>query len=72
MNLEADIAWIQKEISKLKDPDLIDVLKRLLKYRKKKVSDEGLDVFLERAYKDLEEGNTKPHAEIKKKYDKWL
>ena len=72
MNLQADITWLQNEIAKIKDPDLIEVFKRLLKYSEKKVSDETLEIFLENAFKDLEENRTRPHSEIRKKYDKWL
>lgn len=72
MNIQADISWIQKEIAKINDPDLINVFKSLLKYREKKTTDETLDMFLERSFKDLDEGRTTPHNEVRKKYDKWL
>lgn len=72
MNLQADITWLQNEIAKIKDPDLIEVFKRLLKYSEKKVSDEMLEIFLENAFKDSEENRTRPHSDIRKKYDKWL
>ncbi|MFN2430217.1 MAG: hypothetical protein ABR574_09390 [Cryomorphaceae bacterium] len=72
MNLDADITWIQNEIAKIKDPDLIDVFKSLLKYREKKTNDETLDMYLERSFKDIDEDRTSPHSEVRKKYDKWL
>lgn len=72
MNLDADISWIQKEIAKINDPDLINVFKSLLKYREKKTTDETLDLYLERSFKDLDEGRTSPHSEVRKKYVKWL
>ena len=37
MNLQADISWIQAELSKVRDPELITAFKSLLKYRKKQV-----------------------------------
>lgn len=72
MNLEADITWIQNEIAKIKDPDLINVFKSLLQYRDKKASDDALDLLLTKSQKDKEEGRTKPHAEVSRKYGKWL
>jgi len=35
MSFQADIIWIQNEITKVKDPDLLEVFKRLLLMRKK-------------------------------------
>lgn len=35
MDIQAEIKWIQNELNKVKDPDLIEVFKRLLKFRKK-------------------------------------
>jgi hypothetical protein len=71
MNLDADIAWIQNEIAKIKDPELIQFFKSLLHYRDKKASAE-LDFLLDKSLHELEEGKTKPHDEVKRKYDKWL
>ncbi len=72
MNLDADITWIQNEIAKIKDPDLIHVFKSLLLYREKKASAEALDLLLNKSLNDLQEGRTKPHDEVKSKYDQWL
>jgi len=35
MDVQADIKWIQSELNKVNDPDLIEAFKRLLKFRKK-------------------------------------
>lgn len=35
MNIQSDIKWIQNELNKVNDPDLIEAFKRLLKFRKK-------------------------------------
>ena len=74
MNLKADIKWIQAELMKVKDPELITVFKSLLKYREKKVAEEktAFDLSFERALLDKQEGRTKPHEEVRKKYEKWL
>jgi hypothetical protein len=72
MNLDADITWIQNEIAKIKDPDLINLFKSLLKYRDKKTAEDALDLLLISAFKDKAEGRTKTHTEIRRKYGKWL
>ncbi len=72
MNLDADITWIQNEIAKIKDPDLIRVFKSLLQYREKKASADALDLLLDKSFNDLKEGRTKPHDQVKGKYDQWL
>lgn len=72
MNLDADITWIQNEIAKIKDPDLIRVFKNLLRYSEKKAADDSLDLLLERSLNDLKDRKTKPHHEVKGKYKKWL
>ena len=38
MDTQADIKWIQRELSKARDPDLIAVSKRLLQFRKKNIA----------------------------------
>lgn len=35
MDIQADIKWIQNELNKVRDPDLIEVFKRLLQFRRK-------------------------------------
>ena len=35
MDIQSDIKWIQNELNKVSDPDLIEAFKRLLKFRKK-------------------------------------
>lgn len=72
MNLEADINWIQKEIAKIKDPDLIKVFKTILQYREKKASEDALDFLLSKALDEKAEGRTKSHHEVRRKYGKWL
>ncbi|HWK56590.1 MAG TPA: hypothetical protein VNQ80_04590 [Parapedobacter sp.] len=38
MDTQADIKWIQRELSKVRGPDLIEVFKRLLQFRKKNMA----------------------------------
>jgi hypothetical protein len=71
MDIQADISWIQAELSKVKDPELISAFKSLLKYRNKQTKIES-DLSMNRALLDKQEGRTKPHEKIRKKYEKWL
>jgi hypothetical protein len=54
MNIDADIKWIQNELNKVNDPDLIEVFKRLLKFRKKTES-----VTLEQYNREIEEAESR-------------
>jgi hypothetical protein len=72
MDLKADIIWIQKEIAKITDPELIEVFKSLLKYRETKSSTEALDYYIDKSLQEVREGKVTSHDEVRKKYDKWL
>lgn len=79
MNLNTEISWIQKEILKVEDPDLISAIKYLLKSRGSKnekdwwqqISDEER-ASIKRGLLQAEAGNTIPHEEVMAKYSKWL
>lgn len=71
MGSAADLKWIQNEIKNLNDPELIELIKKLLLYRSK-VSRQTLDQALDEAFEDLNQGKTVSHEEVKKKYRKWL
>ncbi len=73
MDIQAEISWIRSELMKVKDPELISAFKSLLKYRNKNQEIESdFDISMNRALLDKEEGRTKSHTEIRKKYEKWL
>ena len=72
MNIKSELNWIQSELMKVKDPDLLAAIKSMLKYREKKTAKDAIDLSLDRANADKESGRTKPHQEIKNKYEKWL
>ena len=73
MDIQADIKWIQQELINVKDPELITAFKSLLKFRQRHVENESaFDFAYARAAKDKAEGRVKPHADIRKKYEKWL
>lgn len=71
MSSTADLKWIQEEIKNLDDPDLIELIKKILLNRTK-ASDQSLNKALDEAHEDLENGRTTPHEEVRKKYEKWL
>lgn len=77
MKLHADISWIQKEIGKVEDPDLINAIKHLLKSRKSKIDGDWWDQIsdeekasIERGLRQAEAGETIPHEEVMAKYAK--
>jgi len=77
MDLQADINWIISEISKVKDPNLIQAFKQLLTYRNNKENvgehdQQELEQALNKALESVLEKRVKSHSEIRKKYDKWL
>jgi hypothetical protein len=73
MDIQADIKWIRSELTKVRDPHLIEAFKQLLTYRKEKETmSTGLGLSLDRALAEKEAGKVKPHSEVKTKYEKWL
>ena len=48
MSLQADIAWVQQEVSKVTNPRLIEALKAMLLYREEKVSTSSEDLVKKR------------------------
>ncbi len=73
MNIQSDIKWIQEELMKVEEPELITALKSMLKYRQRQVENRSVfDLAYARAVKDKESGRTKAHTEVRKKYEKWL
>lgn len=73
MDLQADIKWIQEELSKVRDPDLIEVFKHLLRFRKKSMSMtiEEYNREIEVAEKDIEENRVYPQETVQKLNDEW-
>ena len=79
MDIQADIKWIQAELMKVRDPELISAFKSLLKYRKKKLQTDWWDEISDEEKAEINEGIDQAdkgelisHAEIKKSYSKWL
>lgn len=73
MDTQADIKWIQRELSKVRDPDLIEVFKRLLQFRKKNLAatiQEYNDDIAE-AEKDIEAGRVYAQSQVDKLNEVW-
>ncbi len=75
MDLQADIQWIQKELSEVRDPNLIEAFKNLLKYRiKNKSNTIDLELYnqeLEASEKDIEEGHFYTQDQVRKIASQW-
>lgn len=81
MDLQADIKWIQTELLKVRDPELINAFKSLLKYREKKetVSTDWWDEIseaerdeLKQSEKEINNGDYLSHEEVMSNPRKWL
>ena len=59
MDIQAEIKWIQNELNKVNDPDLIEAFKRLLQFRKKTetFTIEQYNLELKEAENRIEQGN---------------
>jgi len=73
MNLEADIKWIQKELDDVKDPDLIEAFKHLLKFRKKSIATtiEDYNNDIAESERDIESGRIHTQSQIEKLNEVW-
>lgn len=73
MDLQTDIKWIQSELNKVKDPDLIEVFKRLLLFRKKNMAAtiEEYNNDISQSEEDIESGRIYPQDYIEKLNEEW-
>lgn len=73
MDLQADIKWIQRELSHVNDPDLIEVFKRLLQIRKKNLAAtvEEYNNDIAASEKDIEAGRVYTQSQIEKLNEEW-
>ena len=70
MNIQAEINWIKTELDKVQDPLLIDLVKRLLKYRDHSLQNE-MDQMILAAEDDVANGNVISHEELGKRMNDW-
>lgn len=67
--MHADIQWIQSELEKVKDPDLIAVFKRLLLTSS---HNQAAQESVERGLRDFVEGRVYTHETARQIYEKYL
>lgn len=73
MDIQAEIKWIQAELDKVKDPTLIEIFVKLLKYRKSAINSE-LEEYnreLDAANARIESGKFITQEDLKKEASKW-
>lgn len=73
MDTQADIKWIQRELSKVRDPDLIEVFKRLLQFRKKNMAAtiQEYNDDIEASENDIKAGRVYSQNEVDKLNEVW-
>ena len=73
MNVNAQIKWIQSELDKIKDPALIEIFVRLLKYRKTAI-EAGMEEYnreLDEANARIESGKFVSQDDLEKEASQW-
>jgi predicted transcriptional regulator len=79
MNIQAEISWIQAELAKVTDRELIMAFKNLLKYRAKQEKTDWWDELsktekaeIEEGIKQADKGEFISHEEVMANPKKWL
>lgn len=73
MDIQAEIKWIQSELSKVKDPTLIEIFIKLLRYRKSMI-ESSLEVYnceLDEANVRIESGKFITQEDLEKEATQW-
>lgn len=73
MDIQAEIKWIQSELNKVKDPMLIEIFVKLLKYRKSAI-EKGLEEYnreLDEANARIESGKFITQDDLENEASKW-
>jgi hypothetical protein len=73
MDIQAEIKWIQSELSRANDPGLIKLIVRLLKYRSSAI-EAGLEEYnreLDEANARIDSGKYIKHDDLKKDASQW-
>ncbi|MGD1845887.1 MAG: hypothetical protein ACFB10_10890 [Salibacteraceae bacterium] len=76
MDLQADINWIIAELRKVKDPNLVEVFKSLLKYRESKTAVEAVSLLdynteLAAAESRMAAGHYLTQEEVERNSEEW-
>jgi hypothetical protein len=73
MDIQAEIKWVQAELSKVNDPGLIEIFVKLLKYRKSTIETQ-LDEYnreLDEANARIESGRFITQEDLEKEASQW-
>lgn len=70
MNIQADIEWIKSELDNVRDPNLIDLFKRLLSSKNNALQGE-MDRMILEAEADISKGDVVSHEELGKRMAEW-
>lgn len=76
MDIQADIKWIQEELTKVEDATLLQAIKNILKYRakenhSKRISIEEYNEEIEEAILQIKNGEFYTQEEIEKMAEEW-
>lgn len=77
MNIQAELNWIHKELDEVKDPNLLEAIKNILKYRKKviqseqRISVEQYNKEIDESIAQIEKGEFYTHQEVKERMKQW-
>lgn len=79
MDLQSDINWIQSEVGKVRDPQLIMAFKSMLNYRNNRVSQDWWEIIgdeekseIDEGLAQLDKGEFVSHGEVMKNARKWV
>ena len=73
MDIQAEIKWIQAELNKVRDPSLIELFVKLLKYRKSAI-ESNLDEYnreLDEANARIESGKFITQEDLEREASEW-
>ena len=74
MDLQADMNWIISELKNVKDPDLIQAFKNMLKDRNKQYQRANTDQYnseVKEAEEKISKGEFVTHEQMLKELDRW-
>ena len=75
MDLQADIKWIHKELDKVNDPSLIEVLKNMLKSKSlvktERISKGQYNNEMDISISEIDSGDYHNHEDVKRMIKKW-
>jgi len=73
MDIQAEIKWIQSELSKVKDPTLIEIFVKLLRYRETAIesSIDGYNRELDDANARIDSGKFITQEDLEKEASQW-